>query len=103
MTTMPTMSTKKKATTTAAATKSGVDKIASGLNKTKVGTMPKAPVFTSYSMKVQDPILIRTIFVDGKQWVEFDMRIAAALMCRDGINAVLVSEGWGISLHQRGV
>ena len=98
----PAMSTKTKATTAAAATKSGVDKIASGLNNTKVGTTPKAPVFTSYSTKVQDPILICTVFVDGKQWVEFDVSIAAALMCGDGINVVLVSEGWGTSL-QRGV
>jgi len=44
----PAMSTKKKATTAAAATKSGVDEITSGLNKTKVGATPKAPVFTSY-------------------------------------------------------
>ena len=97
----PAMSTKKKSTTAAAATKSGVDEITSGLNKTKVGTTPKAPVFTSYSMKVQDPILIRTVFVDGDQWVEFDMSLAAASLCGDGITAVLVSEGWGISL-QRG-
>ena len=68
----------------------------------KVGATPKAPVFTSYSTKVQDPILIRTIFVNGDQWVEFDVSIAAALLCGDGITAVLVSEGWGISL-QRGV
>jgi len=53
-------------------------------------------------MKVQDPILIRTVFVDGEQWVEFDVSIAAALLCGDGINAVLVSEGLGLSL-QRGV
>ncbi len=98
----PAMSTKKKATTAAAAIKSGVDEIASGLNKTKVGATPKAPVFTSYSTKVQDPILIRTVFVDGDQWVEFDVSIAAALLCGDGINAVLVSEGLGLSL-QRGV
>jgi hypothetical protein len=98
----PDMSTKKKATTAAAATKSGVDEITSGLNKTKVGATPKAPVFTSYSTKVQDPILIRTVFIDGEQWVEFDVSIAAAILCGNGINAVLVSEGWGISL-QRGV
>ena len=61
----------------------------------------KKPAFTSYSTKVQDPFLIRTVFVDGEQWVEFDVSIAAALLCGDGITAVLVSEGWGISL-QRG-
>jgi len=62
----------------------------------------KKPAFISYSTKVQDPILIRTVFVDGEQWVEFDVSIAAALLCGDGITAVLVSEGWGVSL-QRGV
>ena len=99
----PAMSTKKKATTAAAATKSGVDEITSGLNKTKVSvSTPKAPVFTSYLTKVQDPILVRTVFVDGEQWVEFDMSIAAALLCGDGINAVLASDGMSISL-QRGV
>ena len=40
----------------------------------------KKPAFTSYSTKVQDPILIRTVFVDGDQWVEFDVSIAAALL-----------------------
>ena len=62
----------------------------------------KKPAFTSYSTMVEDPLLIRTVFVDGEQWVEFDMSIAAALLCGDGINAVLASDGWGISL-QRGV
>jgi hypothetical protein len=62
----------------------------------------KKPAFTSYSTKVQDPFLIRTNFVDGDQWVEFDLSIAAASLCGDEINAVLVSEGWGISL-QRGL
>jgi hypothetical protein len=62
----------------------------------------KAPVFTSYLAKVQDPILIRTVYVDGKQYVEFDVSLAAALLCGDGINVVLASDGMGISL-QRGV
>jgi hypothetical protein len=62
----------------------------------------KKPAFTSYSTKVEDPLLIRTVFVDGEQWVEFDMSIAATLLCGDGINAVLASDGRGISL-QRGV
>ena len=62
----------------------------------------KKSAFTSYSTKVEDPLLIHTVFVDGEQFVEFDMSIAAALLCGDGINAVLVSEGLGLSL-QRGV
>ena len=62
----------------------------------------KKPAFISYLTKVEDNFLIRTVFVDGEQWVEFDMSIAAALLCGDGINAVLASDGWGISL-QRGV
>jgi hypothetical protein len=61
----------------------------------------KKPAFTSYSTKVQDPFLIRTVFVDGDQWVEFDVTLAAASLCGDEITVVLVSEGWGISL-QRG-
>jgi hypothetical protein len=62
----------------------------------------KKPAFTSYSTKVEGPLLLCTVFVDGEQWFEFDMSIAAALLCGDGINAVLASDGWGISL-QRGV
>jgi hypothetical protein len=62
----------------------------------------KKPAFTSYSTKVEDNFLIRTVFVDGEQWVEFDMSIAAALLCGDGINAVLAPDGMSISL-QRGV
>jgi hypothetical protein len=54
----PAMSTKKKTTTAAAATKSGVDEITSGLNKSKVSvSTPKAPVFTSYSTKLDPPRL----------------------------------------------
>ena len=95
--------TKKRTTTAAAATKSGVDEITSGLNKTKVSvSTPKAPAFTTYSTKVEDPILIRTVFVDGEQYVEFDVSLAAALICGDGINAVLAPDGMSISL-QRGV
>jgi hypothetical protein len=97
------MSTKKKTTTAAAATKSGVDEITSGLNKSKVSvSTPKAPVFTSYSTKVQDPVLIRPVWVNGEQYVEFDMSLAAALMCGDGIQAVLAPDGMSVSL-QRGV
>ena len=62
----------------------------------------KKPAFISYSTKVEDNFLIRTVFVDGEQWVEFDMSIAAALLCGDGINAVLAPDGMSISL-QRGV
>ena len=79
-----------------------VDSITSCIQGVTVTKGVKKPAFTSYSTKVQDPILIRTVFVDGEQWVEFDVSIAAALLCGDGITAVLVSEGWGISL-QRGV
>ena len=83
--------------------KSGnVDALADLLQGATVTKGAKKPAFTSYSTKVEDPLLIRTVFVDGEQWVEFDMSIAAALLCGDGINAVLASDGWGISL-QRGV
>jgi hypothetical protein len=77
-----------------APTKSGnVDALADLLQGATVTKGAKKPAFTSYSTKVEDPLLIRTIFVDGKQWVEFDMSIAAALLCGDGINAVLASDG----------
>jgi hypothetical protein len=73
-----------------------VDSITSCIQGVTVTKGVKKPAFTSYSTKVQDPILIRTVYVDGEQYVEFD------LSCGDGINAVLASNGMGISL-QRGV
>jgi hypothetical protein len=83
--------------------KSGnVDALADLLQGATVTKGVKKPAFTSYSTKVEDPLLIRTVFVDGKQFVEFDMSIAAALLCGDGINAVLASDGMGVSL-QRGL
>jgi len=83
--------------------KSGnVDALTDLLQGATVTKGVKKPAFTSYSMKVEDPLLLHTVFVDGEQWVEFDMSIAAALLCGDGINTVLASDGWGISL-QRGV
>jgi hypothetical protein len=96
------MSTKKRTTTAAAATKSGVDEITSGLNKSKVSvSTPKAPVFTSHSTKVQDPVfLIRPVWVDGEQYVEFYMSLTAALMCGDGIQAVLAPDGMSVSLQR---
>ena len=79
--------------------KSGnVDALADLLQGATITKGAKKPAFTSYSMKVEDPLLIRTVFVDGEQWVEFNMSIAAALLCGGGINAVLASDGWGISL-----
>ena len=84
--------------------KSGnVDALADLLQGTTVTKgAAKKPAFISYSTKVEDNFLIRTVFVDGKQWVEFDMSIAAALLCGDGINAVLAPDGMSLSL-QRGV
>ncbi len=66
------------------------------------GATVTKPAFTSYLTKVEDPFLLRTVFVDGEQYVEFDMSIAAALLCGDGIQAVLAPDGMNISL-QRGV
>ncbi len=83
--------------------KSGnVDALADLLQGATMTKGVKKPAFTSYSTKVEDNFLIRTVFVDGKQWVEFDMSIAAALLCGDGINVVLAPDGMSISL-QRGV
>jgi hypothetical protein len=61
---------------------------------------PKAPVFTSHSTKVQDPVLIRPVWVNGEQYVEFYMSLAAALMCGDGIQAVLAPDGMSVSLQR---
>ena len=61
-------------------------------------SMPKAPAFTSYSTKVQDPILIRFVFVNGKKYVEFDVSLAAAPLCGDRINAVFAPDSMGVSL-----
>jgi hypothetical protein len=76
--------------------------ITSGIQGVTMTKGVKKPAFTAYSIKVDDPIMICTIFVDGKQYVEFDVSLAAALMCGDGIQAVLVPDGMSVSL-QRGV
>ena len=65
--------------------KSGnVDALADLLQGATVTKGVKKPAFTSYSTKVEDPLLIRTVFVDGEQFVEFDMSIAVALLCGTG-------------------
>jgi hypothetical protein len=46
--------------------------------------------------------LICPVWVDGEQYVEFDMSLAAALLCGDRIQAVLAPDGMSVSL-QRGV
>ena len=80
-----------------------VDSITSGIQGVTETKGVKIPAFTAYiSMKVEDPIIIRTVFVDGKQYVEFDVSLAAALMCGDGIQAVMAPGGMSVSL-QRGV
>jgi hypothetical protein len=97
------MFTKKKTTTAAAATKEWGGGNHFRLEQVKVSvSTPKAPVFTYYSTKVQDLVLIRPVWVDDQQYVEFDMSLAAALMCGDGIQAVLAPDGMSLSL-QRGV
>jgi hypothetical protein len=98
---------KKSPKTTTAGAKSNappvnVDSITSGIQGVTVTKRVKTPAFTSYSTKVEDPFMIRTTFIDGEQNVEFDVSIAAALLCGDGIEAVLASDGMGVSLH-RGV
>jgi hypothetical protein len=57
------------------------------------------PAFTSYSTKVQNPIMIHTVCIDGEQYFEFDVSLAAVYMCLDGIKAVLASDGMGMSLQ----
>ena len=79
-----------------------VDSITSGIQGVTLTKGVKTPAFTPYSTKVLDPILVRTVFVDGEQYIEFDMSVPAASLCGDGINAVLASDGMIVSLH-RGV
>jgi hypothetical protein len=79
-----------------------VDSITSGIQGVTVTKGVKKPAFISYSTKVQDPLLIRPVWVDGEQFVEFDVSLAAALLCGDGIEAVLAPDGMSVSL-QRGV
>jgi len=86
--------------------KSGnVDALADLLQGATVTKGVKKPAFTSYSTKVEDPLLIRTVFVDGRRWravcrIRHEHRSCA--LVRDGINAVLASDGMGVSL-QRGL
>ncbi len=100
------VTTNKKTTTADAAAstkKSGVDVITSVLNKTKVRvSVSMAPAVPSYSTKVFDPFLIRLVTDGGEQFLEFDVSLAAAFMCEDGIVAVLSPDGMSVSL-QRGV
>ena len=79
-----------------------VDSITSGIQGVTVTKGVKKPAFITYSIKVDDPIMICTVFVDGEQYVEFGVSLAAALMCGDGIQAVLAPDGMSVSL-QRGV
>ena len=79
-----------------------VDSITSGIQGITVTKGVKKPAFTAYSTKVEDPIMICTVFVDDEQYVEFDVSLAAALMCGDGIQVVLAPDGMSVSL-QRGV
>ena len=78
--------------------KSGVEEITSGPNKSKA----KGSCLHLLLDKVQDPVLIRPVWVNDQQYVEFGMSLAAALMCTDGIQAVLAPDGMSVSL-QRGV
>jgi hypothetical protein len=96
--------TPSKKTTTAVAKKDapGVDAITSGIQGVTLTKGVKKPAFTPYSTKVTDILLFRSVFIDGEQFVEFDLSLAAALLCGDGIKAVLAPDGMRISL-QRGV
>ena len=80
----------------------GVDAITSGIQSVTLTKGVKKPAFTPYSTKVTDIFVFRTSFTDGEQFVEFDLSLAAALLCGDGIKAVLAPDGMSISL-QRGV
>ena len=74
--------------------------ITSGIQGITMTKGAKTPAFTSFLTIVQDHIMIRTIFIDCEQCVEFDLSLAAALVCGDGIEAVLASDGMGISLQR---
>ena len=79
-----------------------VDAITSGIQCITMTKGVKNPASTSYSTKVEDPILICTVFIDEEQFVEFDVNLADVLMCGDGIKALLAPDGMGVPL-QKGV
>ena len=80
----------------------GVDAITSGIQGVTITKGVKKPAFIPFSTKVEDIFLLRTVFVDGEQFIEFDVSLAAALLCGDGIKAVLATDGMSVSI-QRGV
>ena len=71
----------------------GISRIAKGVKK---------PAFIPFLTKVEDIFLVRPVYIDGKQFIEFDVSLAATLLCGDGIKAVLATDGMGVSI-QRGV
>jgi hypothetical protein len=79
-----------------------VDSITSGIQGVTVTKGVKKSAFTTYSTKVEDPIMIRTVSINGEQYVEFDVSLAAALMCGDGIQVVLAPDGMSVSLQMGG-
>jgi hypothetical protein len=80
-----------------------VEEITAGMKKNAIVSSPKkGPAFTPYTTKVTDPALIRCFLEGGERFVEVDLTLAAAVMCGDGIKAILTPDGMGISF-QRGV
>jgi hypothetical protein len=102
---MTSTKTTKKSPAASAAKKGGVvtiDEITGGVKNAVVSSPKKAPAFTPYTTKVTDPALIRCFLESGERFVKVDLSLAAALLCGDGIKAILTPDGMGISL-QRGV
>ncbi len=79
-----------------------VEEITAGMKNAVVSPPKKGPAFSPYTTKVTDPALIRCFLEGGERFVEVDLSLAAALMCGDGIKAILTPDGMGISF-QRGV
>ncbi len=71
--------------------------ITAGMKNAIVSSSKKGPAFTPYTTKVTDPILIRCFLEGGERFIKVDLSLAAALMCGDGIKAILTPDGMGIS------
>ena len=60
----------------------------------------KKPAFIPFLTKVEDIFLVRPVYIDDKQFIEFNVSLAAALLCGDGIKAVLATDGMSVSIQR---
>ena len=59
----------------------GVDAITSGIQGVTITKGVKKPAFIPFLTKVDDIFLVRPVYIDGEQFIKFDV-------CGDGIKAV---------------